>query len=180
MNQNLIDKSIRLPNHHRVSPARRTNRTGMAPLEFVMGLPFLMMVMAIIYAVAYAGVHKTKVVFQARHQVWTMREDSHSHTLEKYKRIKDTKPMRFLSGVSANDMPGEISGIGSTSWTTYSWLGGNKTTKSSTVIITGTWDHQEITDFNSSGPHFSVLERIAGIENLGLLKILDTIISFVL
>jgi hypothetical protein len=180
MNQSMIDKSIRLPNRHRASQFRRTNRTGMASLEFVMGLPFLLMMMAIIYAVAYAGVHKTKVVFQARHQVWTMREDSHSHSLERYKRITDTKPMRLLSGVSENDMPGEVSGIGSSSWTTYSWLGGNKTTKSSTVIITGTWDHKEITDFNSSGPHFSVLERIAGIENLPLLDVIDQIISFVL
>ena len=180
MNQSMIDQSIRLSNHHRASQSRRTNRTGMASLEFVMGLPFLMMVMAMIYAVAYAGVHKTKVVFQVRHQVWTMREDSHSHTLQNYKRIKDTKPLRLLSGASENDMPGEISGIGSSSWTTYVWLGGNKNTKSKTVIITGTWDHKEITEFNSSGPHFSVLERIGGIENLGLLKILDTIISFVL
>lgn len=157
----------------------QSNRAGMASLEFVMGLPFLMLVMAIIYAVAYAGVNKTKVVFQARHQVWKMRESSNSHTLQNYKRVTDTKPMKLLAGTQENDMPGEVSGAGSSNWTTYSWLGGSKSTRSSTVIITGTWDHKEITNFNSDGPHFGVLDRIGGM-NTGPLTVLDRIISFVL
>ncbi len=176
----MTDRPDRLLNRRLETRGRRTNRAGMAPLEFVMGLPFLMMVMAIIYAVAYAGVHKTQVVLQARHQVWTMREDTHSHSLENYKRVKDTKPLRLISLLVGKEMPGEISGIGSSSWKTYPWLGGNKTTKSRTVLITGTWDHTEITEFNSSGPHFSVLERIAGIEGIGLIKSLDRIISIAL
>ena len=169
-----------LPRRRIVSLARRTNRTGLASLEFVMGLPFLMMVMAIIYAVAYAGVHKTKVVLQARHQVWTMREDQHSHRLDNYRRISDTKPMKLSIDTPINDMPGEISGTGTSTWTTYAWLGGNKTAQSKALVITGTWDHSEITEFNSNGPHISVLERIVGIEGLSLIKTLDQIISFAL
>jgi hypothetical protein len=159
---------------------RRGQRKGVATLEFVLGIPFLMLVMAIVFSVAYAGVNKTKVVFQARHQVWKMREDNQSHNLVNYKRVKDTKPMYLLASVSENNMPGEISGAGSASWSTYSWLGGTASTKSRTVIITGTWDYKEITNFNSSGPHFSVLERIGGIQGLGILGALDTLISFAL
>ena len=176
----MIDNFIQQSERDVASQARRTKRAGMAPLEFVMGLPFLMMVMAIIYAVAYAGVHRTQVVFQARHQVWTMRNDNHTHSLEKYIRVKDTKPLRLGQYLRQYEMAGEISGVGSSSWKTYPWLGGNKTTKSSTVLITGTWDHAEITEFNAGGPHFSVLERIAGIQNIGLIKTLDRIIGFAL
>jgi hypothetical protein len=164
---------------HPLQPSK-TKRAGVASLEFVMGLPFLMLVMAIIFSVAYAGVNRTKVVFQARHQVWKMREDGHSHTLQKYIRIKDTKPMNPVAGMSEKDMPGEISGAGNSKWKTYSWLmGGNLSTQSATIIITGTWDHKEITNFNSSGPHFGVLDRIGGI-NTGPLAVLDRIIGFVL
>jgi hypothetical protein len=155
-------------------------RAGLATVEFVMGLPFLMLVMAIIYAVAYAGVNKTKAVFQVRHQVWKMREDHQKHKLQDYKRVKDTKPMQLTAGTSENNMPGEISGSGISNWKTYSWLGGNKTTKSKTVIITGTWDHKEITNFNNDGPHFSVLQRIGGMQGLGPLTVLEKIISFAL
>lgn len=172
--------SNRLKRRCRPSCSQKCSRAGVATLEFVLGLPFLMLVMAIIFAVAYTGVNKTKVVFQVRHQVWTMREDNHSHTLQNYKRIKDTKPMQLTAGTSEKDMPGEISGTGATTWKTYSWLGGNKTATSNTVIITGTWDHKEITNFDSAGPHFSVLQRIGGMQGLGPLTVLEKIISFVL
>jgi hypothetical protein len=109
-----------------------------------------------------------------------MREDNKSHTLQSYNRVTDTKPMQLTVGVSENNMPGEISGTGSTTWATYSWLGGNKTATSQTVIITGTWDHKEITNFDSNGPHFSVLQRIGGMQGLGPLTVLERIISFVL
>lgn len=159
--------------------SRLGERNGMASLEFVMGVPFLMLVMACIYTLAYAGVSKTDMVCQVRHQVWSMRESSHSHNLQNYKRIDDTQPMTLTAGTSEKDMPGEISGTRSGSWSTYSWLGSH-TSQSGTMIITGTWDHTEITNFDSNGPHFSVLQRIGGMQGLGPLTALDRIISFAL
>jgi hypothetical protein len=160
---------------------KRSGRSGVATLEFVLGIPFLMLVMAIVFTVAYSGVNQTKTVFQARHQVWKMRESGNSHNLADYKRVSDTKPMYLLAPLGQNNMPGEVSGAGQATWSTYSWLlGGSVSTKSKTVIITGTWDHKEITNFNSNGPHFSVLGRIGNIQNLGILETLDTLISFAL
>lgn len=174
------DRLTSRPKRNLTSRSSRNKRAGMAPLEFIMGLPFLMGVMAIIWAVAYAGVHKTKVVLQARNQVWAMREESNTHSLENYKRLKDTKPLSWLIFRIGNEMPGQVSGVGSSSWETYAWLGGNETTKSSTLLITGTWDHSEVTEFNSSGPHLGVLDRIVGLEDVGLIKTLDQIISLAL
>ncbi len=163
-------------------------RQGIASLEFVLGLPFLVLIAAIIFTVAFAAVNKISVISKARHATWKMRKDeSGSSDLEDSRRNTETRPMEieteFGGGGAGGELPGEVSGIASTKFKTYNWLGGEHETKSGTTLIYGTWDHKEITEFtdNPDGPHFDVLGRVREIKLAqGAITILNRLISWAL
>jgi hypothetical protein len=157
----------------------RKNRSGTATLEFVLGFPFLMLLAATIFVVAYASMTKTNSVSQARYEVWKMRDKDATHELESYSRVDDTKPMQLLN--FEDEMPGEIVGSGSDSFKTYKWAGGTKTAKSKTMLVSGTWDHKEITEFTDrpGGPHLDILGKILGIDG-GFLSTINDVLGFLL
>jgi len=156
-------------------------RAGVATLEFVLGFPFLMLLAATIFVVAYACMTKMDSVSQARYEVWKMRDSGASHSLEDYNRSDDTKPMLLVDLSGTDEMPGEIKGTGKSSFETYKWAGGTKTAKSKTILVAGTWDHEEITNFTDdpSGPHLGVLDNIVGMDQ-GFLSIIDGLLGFLL
>lgn len=152
-----------------IKPRSSNRRKGIASLEFVLGLPFLVLVAAIIFTVAFAAVNKISVVSEARQATWKMRkEEGGSSDLEDSTRNTETKPMVISSGFGGGggELPGEVSGTASTKFKTYQWLGGEHETKSGTTLIFGTWDHQELKEFtdNPDGPHFDVLGRVNEIK----------------
>ena len=166
---------------------RMNRREGIASLEFVLGLPFLVLIAAIIFTAAFAAVNKLSVVSKARHATWKMRNDGQSNDLEDSRRNTETRPMvietDFGGGGDGGELPGEVSGTASTKFRTYSWLGGERTTKSGTTLIYGTWDHKEITEFtdNPDGPHFEVLGRVQEIKiDQSAITILNRLISWAL
>ena len=66
---------------------RRHPRRGIAPLEFVLSLPPMVFVAAMIFALAIGGLAKTEVAIRARHDAWTKR----------YPGNQTTQPLRALS-----------------------------------------------------------------------------------
>lgn len=170
-----------------MSPRFDKNRKGIASLEFVLGLPFLVLIAAIIFTVAFAAVNKISVVSESRHAIWKMRkEESGSSDLEESRRNTETKPMVISSefgGGGGGELPGEVSGIASTKFKTYQWLGGEHETKSGTTLIFGTWDHKEIKEFtdNPDGPHLDVLGRVRELKLAqSLINMLNRLIRWAL
>lgn len=156
-------------------------RRGMASLEFVLALPFLVFIMAIVFTFALMGVKRTQSIQQARYDGWKMRDNSHEHQLEEFKLITDTKPMQVLAGFNAEEMPGEISGVDTVAMKSYSFLRhAERNINSTTAIIDGTWDYEEITIFEERerGSHFELLENIVGVNlNVSPLGIVDQVIQ---
>ena len=110
-----------------------------------------------------------------------MRDNSHEHQLEEFKLITDTKPMQVLAGFNAEEMPGEISGVDTVAMKSYSFLRhAERNINSTTAIIDGTWDYEEITIFEERerGSHFELLENIVGVNlNVSPLGIVDQVIQ---
>ena len=162
---------------------RRSSREGMASLEFVLALPFLVFIMAIVFTFALMGVKRTESIQQARYDGWKMRDHSHNHQLEEFKLITDTKPMQVLDGWNTEEMAGEISGADTVSMKSYSFLRRDaRTINSPTAIIHGTWDQDEITIFrdNEKGSHFALLGNIAGLNSdFSPLNVVDQIINVI-
>ena len=162
---------------------KRNSRRGMASLEFVLALPFLVFIMAIVFTFALMGVKRTQSIQQARFDGWKMRDHNHQHELEEFKLITDTKPMQVLAGLNFQEMPGEISGADTKKMKSYSFLRGNeRTITSPTAIIHGTWDYEELTVFDDrpKGSHLQVLENVVGLNmNWGPLGIIDRVIGVV-
>ena len=162
----------------------RRNRRGMAALEFVIGFPFLLFIFAAIYAVSWAGVNRTRVIHQSRHQVWKMRSEDGEHDLAKLNRNDNAMPLSvpiptktvkslLPDNVNQNNstepenMPGEIWGTSSREFGTYSWMGGNRTAESETGLLYWTWDHEEL-PLSGMQPHvFEVIYKMSGVNSDG-------------
>lgn len=71
--------AVRLQRRRRYRPesaGRQTNRarSGLAPLEFVLALPLMMMVMALMIIIGTVGAWKIRTSTNARHAVWRTRQ----------------------------------------------------------------------------------------------------------
>ena len=157
------------------------NRAGMASLEFVLGLPFLLFVFAMIYSASWASVNRTVAIQNARYDVWKMRDATSKHQLKPFTRNDNSKPFSIpiptktlrnaLPGevnqnntVQRDNLQGEISGKRSQTFGMYSWLGGDRTAKAEAGIIYWTWDHEEVNSLNGPQPHaFQVIAQMTGL-----------------
>lgn len=139
-------------------------RRGMAPLEFVMGLPFLLLLFSFFFSLGFAFLNKTTVAINARHEVWQAREDqSHwsNDALSIFSALNDD------SGVHEKELQQDVK--------IAQWLGGALTVKSKAAVLTGTWDSRQIPTFDEGDPHTRLMEKMLG-SNLGLLGVGDSIL----
>lgn len=157
----------------------------MAALEFVMGFPFLLFIFAAIYIVSWAGVQRTKVIQEARHQVWKMRADDGEHNLHVLNRNNNAAPLSIpiptktiknsLPGninknntTEPGNMPGEIWGTAARDFGTYSWMGGRRGAKAHTGMLNWTWDHEEVPLDGPQLHAFEVIHKMSGVSSGGL------------
>jgi hypothetical protein len=114
----------------------------MASLEFVMGVPFILFLGAAVLVTAQAGLERSKSAVKARHQAWKMRDAEVS--FEGFTRKDDE--VLFMA---ADADSGGVSGTTTSSFKTYSFLGGNRSAYSKSAVLAGTWDHRQITTFET-------------------------------
>lgn len=121
------------------------SRRGIASLEFVLGVPFLIALGGVIVMAGFVGVAKLDTVVKSRHQAWEARTNPSS-----------TASMPLL--IYAPSDAGMVVGEKTNEVKTYDWLGGKQKAKSRSALITGTWDHRQIPEMSrSEGPHIDVL-----------------------
>jgi hypothetical protein len=145
---------------------RNLTRAGIASLEMVMSLPFLLGLGAMIISIGIAGVHRTTTTTQARHDIWKMRTNQ----------PENTRSAPLSIGASAD--AGAIQGEATSSFKVYDWLGGSKTARSKAAVLGGVWNHREVTEFTDSpgSPHFPTLLRVVGAP-AGLVNLVNGIVS---
>ncbi len=133
----------------RRSPSRHSpSRRGVATLEFVLALPFLMFVFTGILSVTWATLWKTHVHSEVRNKAWKKRSAS-----------AGTQPLTLPA--LANPTAGIVGAESEDRFRVYRWFGGDKTAKSKNAVMAGSWDYREVPEFQGSRPHFGVLRRMA-------------------
>jgi hypothetical protein len=129
-----------------------------------MSLPFLMGVFAMLLSLGFVSLEKARVAVSARHEVWKLRDDpdQQAATLTNKRVEPDNRPLSVTNFDSeeAGLVYGEVSG----QVRLFSWLGGSVNPRGRAAVLAHTWDHSQVTDFDSrpDDPHLSILERMVG------------------
>ena len=129
-----------------VSSRRRRNRDGVAPLEFVMSLPPLVLMMCLLFTWYFSLLGRTETAVEVRRQVWSLRSTG------------GEKPLAAASLL--NPMNGRIEKTLSKSVRGYGGLGGlggARDVYSGNTVLAGCWDQRQVPEFNRRYlPHFDV------------------------
>lgn len=125
----------------RVPDRRPANaRPGIATLEFVLVFPFLCAMVAGIFLVARADVHKTSVVTAARNEAWKKRPNANPGEILKL--LND--PMKSeVSGEKTSDVPKPKSSL---------FAGPKFVAQGKNLSVGRTWDRKDL-PFNPGRPH---------------------------
>ena len=135
------------------------SRRGMAPLEFVLGLPFLMLLFGFTFMLGFVILGQADTAITARHEVWKLRDSS------------STWADDFFSVATAVEPDtGRADQVKREDVKIYSWLGGKAETRSRVVVLSGTWDSNQAQLFNKDEPHLSVLDKMLDGPHLGPLS----------
>lgn len=123
-------------------------RAGIASLELVLGLPFILALGAAVIVVGFAGIKRTGTVIEARHATWKNRSEP-------------SKNSALYVGAAADS--GKVSGESSETARAYPWMGGDKQIVASATVLSGTWDHKQIELFekNPKVPHLLLIGTLA-------------------
>lgn len=132
-------------------------RSGLATLEFVLALPFILVVATLLVGAAYLSLGKATVTAKARHEVWSERGDLSKAT--------NHSPLAATSLI--NPISGKIYGERERKVKIASYLGGQWKFRSGAALLTGSWDKKQVTGFSGVGPHFAVLGQMAFGGGLG-------------
>ena len=127
----------------------RPPRRGTATFELVFAVPVLMIVFTGTISVSWAMMSKSRANTQVRHTAWKKRPAA-----------TGTQPLTLP--IVANPTAGLVADDAEMDFRVYSWFGGEKTAISKNAVIAGTWDHEEVPEFQGSAPHLGVLRRMAG------------------
>lgn len=130
----------------------KSSRRGIASFEFVMSLPFLLFLSAYIASVGWSALKKADATMSVRNSVWKKRSNVNS---------RDTKPLNFGPWDQ-----GLLDGKKQNRFRVFWQRNRNRNTTSKTAILAGTWDHKEIREFRSDGPHFDLMKKV-GVGSLG-------------
>lgn len=152
----------------------KRRRSGLAPLEMVLSLPFLVGISAMIFSLGWTTLYRSVAVTQARQHVWELRADpTQSSPKLKGKRHTSTTA---LSASNLNPLSGSLYGEVEHEIDLYVGFG-RATPKGRSCVVANTWDHKALGgDFNGNGPHYRVLGRmglaaaagaVAGLGNFG-------------
>jgi hypothetical protein len=142
--------------------SRRRRCTGAATIEFVLSLPPLMALAALILTFGWASLDRASVITDVRHKVWSMRERPTDITPDNLdKQFDRTRP--FALGARS----GQLTGTSETLAHIHSSWGTPTKTRSGTSILVETWDYTMLS-LDEKWPHVSELQQVAaGLGELG-------------
>lgn len=157
------------------SPASMSNRQGMASLELVMGLPFLMFLIASIWAIGRVGLAKQAAAIQVRHYAWQQRLEPEQRSSKlSSQSLADPDHAMALTSIA---FPGSgiLHGETKQQVSVPNWLGGQVNPTAKTAMTVRTWSHREV-DMSSSRPHFGLFLRM-GEDPGGVIRIFKSIFN---
>jgi hypothetical protein len=132
-------------------------RTGLAPLEFVLLLPLIAGLIYGLFTISRASLTRFDVIREARNEAWAVRSQT---TARKQMILQNPR----LDGLAAHDATRDFK--------TRGWWQGTYPTESRSRTLAGTWDHQEVPFEHRATPfrvHSDPAKLIAAQANLGFL-----------
>lgn len=162
------------------APGAVARTRGSAPLEFVLCLPFLLALLAMIVSVGTASMDKAGVAITARREVWKMRDDPGAVGPNLVDvEVKENVPLSVID--SLNPKSGMVYGESERQTRVFHWVTGPVESRSGAAVLGGSWDHRQITDFEDQpgSPHFGLIERVAGGDGAATRQ-LTQLLAFVL
>ncbi len=162
----------------------RGRRQGAAPIEFVMQMPFLLALAAMITTVGFSALGKFTAAAKARREVWKLRDNLQGNADLDVKTTTADTPLGSGLNLSISGSDGDYSGndqsagdaggfelfnpeLGSAYGEAtdevpiFPWLGGDRTARSRAAVLATSWDHKDLPEFKREGPHLQPLERAA-------------------
>ncbi|MDC0936627.1 pilus assembly protein [Pirellulales bacterium] len=150
----------------RKSRRRSVRRNGIAPIEFILSLPILMILFAMIYTIGMRAIEQSQVTKAVRDLAWRQRTEIEGSET-------DSEPFAFENGLSGSMEAEEEKEL-----RVFRRLGGERISRDRTVLIAGTWDYVQVPDlFDGSGPHVEAIEEL-GVEGGDALKKVAEILDY--
>ncbi len=152
-------------------------RRGMAPLELVMSLPFLLAISAIIFSIGVASLGKSTAAIDARHYVWKRRSNPPQNLPQlKNPTYNKTYALSVLS--EFQHLPGEVYGEYENKMKVAPWLAPVARAVSGASVLASSWDHEEVKF--SKYPDAPVLAQMASLKEAELQAVdaMNKLLSF--
>ena len=153
----------------------KKTRRGSAPLELVLGLPFVMFLIASMFAIGKVGLAKQSAAIATRQHTWEQRLEPHRRSSEL--ELQEFREPDIALAVSSIVYGGSgiLRGEAKEDVAVPNWLGGNASPRGRTALVVRTWSHRQV-DMSSSRPHFDLIWRMG--QNPGdSLRMFDSIFS---
>jgi hypothetical protein len=126
-----------------------------------MQLPFLLAIAAMIATVGAASLDYCGAVNRSRYEVWKLRDDPTSGgDALAVKQVEPNHPLSVFNG--GESQQGEVYGEVHETTNLFSWMGGEQTSKGRSAVLSGSWDHRQVTEFDTTAPHLGVADRMLG------------------
>src|SRR6056297_998049 len=131
---------------------------GMAPLELVIGMPFLLLVVATCWSIGSVALGRQAAAMQTRHQGWNQRTDP-------ARRRHAMASLRPTGNLLADQRTRSVRVAG--------WLGTTKNPESRSAVVVGTWDHRDVPEMGNNGPHVFLFPKLAAQAGSGISAALE-------
>ncbi|MEZ6086501.1 MAG: hypothetical protein R3C05_00390 [Pirellulaceae bacterium] len=130
----------------------------MAPLELVMGIPFLLFLVASTWSLGRVALSKQATAVKVRNATFAQRTTPDRPSRAIRTSFPNPDEAMALSSL-ADHTRGNLRGNTTSSVRVSHWLGGQRHPREQTMLIVNTWDHRQV-DMTTTAPHFSVMTRM--------------------
>ncbi len=160
-----MSKRVNAPEYNRRLITKRLYRRcrGAAPIELVMGLPFLLVVVASCYSIGKAVVGKQVATIEVRRYGWTLARDPEnanaSRNLVRQGWLEASSPQSAMTSLNPKS---DIRLFETEKRTRIArWLGDSVRPRGRTAVVVGTWDHEDVPEMNRLAPHVFLFGKVA-------------------
>ncbi|HMO84997.1 MAG TPA: pilus assembly protein [Lacipirellulaceae bacterium] len=127
------------------------SRRGIATIEFVLSLPILFILFAMILTLGMRHLDQAHVQQIVRRAAWEKRSQvERSRT--------DSKP--FALPVAGNALTGLAQAEAKRDLRVFPWLKGNRLSQTEGWVLAGSWDYAQVPEMNGGTPHLGALGRV--------------------
>lgn len=121
---------------------------GIASVEFVLSLPILFVLMAMIYTMGRRSLDQAGVAMAVRDRAWQQRSAVESSPLA-------SSPFHFDQPLSGSATARKRRRL-----RLFPWLGGRRLSEDRTVVIAGSWDDEQVPQLRGGRPHVAALDPL--------------------